>query len=617
MSEITIEEGSRVELTVEEGDPVTLTVSLGGAVLDGDKGDVSVASGGTAWTVEALQGRAVAATAPSDTYALVWNAAANQWEPQAQGGSGGGVSDGDKGDITVSGSGSTWTIDGDAVTFAKMQNVDSDRLLGRDTASSGDVEQITVGGGIEFTGSGGIQTSALTGDVTKAAGGTSTAIANDAVTYAKIQNVSAGDRILGRISGAGDVEEITCTAAGRNLLDDASASAQLTTLGAAAAVHTHSASDIASGQVAVARGGTGVDGSAAANGSLLIGNGSGYTLATLAAGTAASVTNASGSVTVGVQLGTTSTHAAAGNHSHGNLTSAGKIGSFGKYVVITDTDGTVTTLADGSANTFLKTDGAGVLSWAAASGSGSVVTISESTYTATTTWNKPTGCAYILVEASGGGGGGGNGGGASTGGAGGCGGMYGQFMIPVSAITATALDVTIGAGGSAGVDGSLVSLNNVGSTTTILSVNGGRAASNATYSIIGTAATNGFGAGGNATVAGRHGGYGSGGGGGGGNAAGGSAGGRACSLAITSNVASAGGGAAGGTSGNNGTSASATIRGFGEGGGGGGGASTTAGGNGGNGIRGSGGGGGGGGTPVGTGGTGGDGFLRIISVSVT
>ena len=59
-----------------------------------------------------------------------------------------------------------------------------------------------------------------------------TAIADDAVTYAKIQNVTATDRLLGRsTAGAGVVEEIVCTTAGRALLDDASASAQRTTLG--------------------------------------------------------------------------------------------------------------------------------------------------------------------------------------------------------------------------------------------------------------------------------------------------------------------------------------------------------------------------------------------------
>ena len=61
---------------------------------------------------------------------------------------------------------------------------------------------------------------------------TTAKILNSNVTYAKIQNVSATDRILGRSSaGAGVIEEITCTAAGRALLDDASASAQRTTLG--------------------------------------------------------------------------------------------------------------------------------------------------------------------------------------------------------------------------------------------------------------------------------------------------------------------------------------------------------------------------------------------------
>jgi hypothetical protein len=108
------------------------------------------------------------------------------------------------GDVTGSGTGSfAATIANNAVTFAKVQQVSTDRLIGRDSAGTGNVEELTVGGGVEFTGSGGIQTSAFTGDVTKAAGGTAQTIATSAVTYAKIQDISAASRLLGRGAGAG------------------------------------------------------------------------------------------------------------------------------------------------------------------------------------------------------------------------------------------------------------------------------------------------------------------------------------------------------------------------------------------------------------------------------
>lgn len=75
------------------------------------------------------------------------------------------------------------------------------------------------------------------GRITAASNGTVT-LADGSVTYAKIQDVSATDKLLGRSSsGAGDVEEITCTAAGRALLDDADAAAQRTTLGLAIGVN--------------------------------------------------------------------------------------------------------------------------------------------------------------------------------------------------------------------------------------------------------------------------------------------------------------------------------------------------------------------------------------------
>jgi hypothetical protein len=181
---------------------------------------------------------------------------------QVPAGGGGGVSDGDKGDITVTGSGATWTIDGDVITFANIQTIATDRLLGRDTAATGDVEEISLGGGLEFSGSTSIQRSALTGDVTATAGSNTTTVVDDshAHTGATISALDAADTTAGtfadaRVDGSLEADELALAGdvdgtANANDLDEAAVESEL-----------ESVLDLADlqGALTPAKGGTGDD----------------------------------------------------------------------------------------------------------------------------------------------------------------------------------------------------------------------------------------------------------------------------------------------------------------------------------------------------------------------
>lgn len=180
---------------------------------------------------------------------------------QGPSGSGGGISDGDKGDITVSGSGATWTIDGGAVSLSKMADLATGTILGRATAGSGTPEALTaaqvrtilnVANGATansadavllaranhtgtqsastITGLSAMATSTdaanLTGtlaaarlpsfgsgDASVASGGGAITIAADAVTNAKLANVATATLKGRATAGTGDPEDLSGTQA--------------------------------------------------------------------------------------------------------------------------------------------------------------------------------------------------------------------------------------------------------------------------------------------------------------------------------------------------------------------------------------------------------------------
>ena len=343
------------------------------------------------------------------------------------------------GDVTASAGSNATTIANNVVSNAKLADVATSTIKGRITAATGDPEDLTAAQVRTIInvadGANNYVHPNHSGDVTSVADGaqtiaanavTTTKIIDDAVTYAKMQNVSATDKVLGRsTAGAGNVEEIACTAAGRALIDDADAAAQRTTLGLGT-VATEST-------VPISKGGTGQTAQQAAIDAL---------------------TNVSAA---------TNEHVLTKDTATGNAIF--KVGGAGSSPPFIDSTAIIKGSADATKLVAIEADTnvptattvtlvVPAMAPAVSATLGLVTDIQIFTVGGGTTWTKPPGAKTVQIVMIGGGGGGGSGkrntsGAIRAGGQGGGGGGVYVHTFDASQFGATET-VTVGAGGAGG-----------------------------------------------------------------------------------------------------------------------------------------------------------------------
>jgi Repeat of unknown function (DUF5907) len=403
-----------------------------------------------------------------------------------------GVSDGDKGDIIVSSSGTVWTIDAGVVSYAKMQNVSATgRVLGRFSAGAGVVEE---GTGAQVNALLPIFTDTVKGLVPPSAGGTATFLRADG-TFATPPGGGGG-------SGLADAYQVITDGA-----------APASAIGAGTfKLRTSAPLTVATENVNATHGKNALFSFAAgAFGDIVISAGAwtiGPRAVTYAKMPSMAVSKLAGrgsaagagdieEITLGTNLtmsGTTLNATGGGAGGFTSSSTAPPAPVAGDRWYNPDTGVTATYINDGNSSQWVQT--APTVSPPSANGFAGV---NVQVFPASGTYTPTPGMKYCQIECVGGGGGGGGTGdftGFAGGGAGGGSGGYSRKTVPAITIGASQ-SVIIGAGGTAGAAAG-VTVAGAGGVTSVGSIciaNGG--AGGPGYGLIGTQAVAG-GAGGTA-----------------------------------------------------------------------------------------------------------------------